>query len=690
MKRAATAIFIYLSMIYLSAFSVQAATHNDDTYNLTNENTQTTEQNNDTSILVKENQNASYIENGFIESNGLKFYYVNGKPLINQFKEIAGKTYYFGSDGRMFTYTNNINGNIYYFNANGQMQKGFRFINNEVQYYDTESGARRYGMIHHNNKLYYLQGTSMIKNDFVKEGKYYYYFNHEGEAVKGWQTIDNKRRYFSSQYNMFRNGFYVLGNDTYYFGDDGQMYTYTNNIGGKQYFFGSNGKMFKGLRIVNNQAQFYNRENGERTYGLVHDEGNMYYLNSEGLIKNKLIKEGKYYYYFNEYGKAHKGWLKLDNKIRYFSSQCNMFRNGFYQLQGETYYFGDDGNMYTYLNNINGDIYFFNVSGVMQIGKLKHGQTTYFFNEDGKGHTGIINMNEALEFYQKGILQINRWIQYQGNTYYAMEDGALATLRQNIFGAYYQFGKDGILEQGSWVKRNNKQYYYDNNNNKVTGWYYIDGLKYYFNQKGEMIGTGPVKKVIDISEHNKTVDWDTVKKQGDVDMVILRLGYGSELSQEDKQFARNVKELKRLNIPFAVYLYSYSESKIDAIAEAQNVHNILSKYGISKNTEIYYDLEHFTIGGQYIDVSKKQYEQIVTGFMQKIHSLGYKNAYVYSYKSYLETVLNSPIILPYVKWVAQYNEECTYTGTSYWGWQYTSNGSIPGISGRVDLNVWLK
>ena len=138
-------------------------------------------------------------------------------------------------------------------------------------------------------------------------------------------------------------------------------------------------------------------------------------------------------------------------------------------------------------------------------------------------------MNEALEFYQKGILQINRWIRYQGNTYYAMEDGALATLRQNIFGAYYQFGKDGILEQGSWVKRNNKQYYYDNNNNKVTGWYYIDGLKYYFNQKGEMIGTGPVKKVIDISEHNKTVDWDTVKKQGDVDMVILRLGYGSEL-----------------------------------------------------------------------------------------------------------------------------------------------------------------
>ena len=75
-------------MIYLSAFSVQAATHNDDTYNLTNENTQTTEQNNDTSILVIENQNASYIENGFIESNGLKFYYVNGKPLINQFKEI--------------------------------------------------------------------------------------------------------------------------------------------------------------------------------------------------------------------------------------------------------------------------------------------------------------------------------------------------------------------------------------------------------------------------------------------------------------------------------------------------------------------------------------------------------------------------------------------------------------------------
>lgn len=39
----------------------------------------------------------------------------------------------------------------------------------------------------------------------------------------------------------------------------------------------------------------------------------------------------------------------------------------------------------------------------------------------------------------------------------------------------------------------------------------------------------------------------------------------------------------------------------------------------------------------------------------------------------------------YVDWVAEYNETCKYDA-DYSMWQYTSSGSVPGVSGRVDIS----
>lgn len=38
-------------------------------------------------------------------------------------------------------------------------------------------------------------------------------------------------------------------------------------------------------------------------------------------------------------------------------------------------------------------------------------------------------------------------------------------------------------------------------------------------------------------------------------------------------------------------------------------------------------------------------------------------------------------------WLAQYRSSCTYGG-SYQMWQFTESGSIPGISGNVDMSAW--
>lgn len=73
-------------------------------------------------------------------------------------------------------------------------------------------------------------------------------------------------------------------------------------------------------------------------------------------------------------------------------------------------------------------------------------------------------------------------------------------------------------------------------------------------------------RVIDVSEHQGTINWDAVK--GHIDGAILRCGYGDNIaSQDDKQWKRNADECTRLGIPFGVYIYSYATS--DAQAKSQ-------------------------------------------------------------------------------------------------------------------------
>lgn len=50
--------------------------------------------------------------------------------------------------------------------------------------------------------------------------------------------------------------------------------------------------------------------------------------------------------------------------------------------------------------------------------------------------------------------------------------------------------------------------------------------------------------------------------------------------------------------------------------------------------------------------------------------------------------LNSSLIKSNPIWVAQYYSVCQYD-EPHIGWQYSSKGSIPGISGNVDLNIFF-
>ena len=64
------------------------------------------------------------------------------------------------------------------------------------------------------------------------------------------------------------------------------------------------------------------------------------------------------------------------------------------------------------------------------------------------------------------------------------------------------------------------------------------------------------------------------------------------------------------------------------------------------------------------------------------------DAMLYSSKYYLDNVWDTTDENNKV-WLAHYTEKTNYQG-NYYMWQLTSNGSIPGIEGYVDINVLYK
>ena len=179
-------------------------------------------------------------------------------------------------------------------------------------------------------------------------------------------------------------------------------------------------------------------------------------------------------------------------------------------------------------------------------------------------------------------------------------------------------------------------------------------------------------KVIDVSYHNGKIDWAKVKASG-VDGAIIRCGYGDNIvSQDDEQWKRNADECTRLGIPFGTYLYSYAKSDAQAKSEAEHVLRLVKGYKLSY--PVYYDLEEHGTESGAVERAKI--------FCEAIEAAGYW-AGIYCNKSWWDNYLNS-LGNTYTKWIARYNDTLGMDGVDMW--QYTSSGSVSGISERVDMN----
>lgn len=237
--------------------------------------------------------------------------------------------------------------------------------------------------------------------------------------------------------------------------------------------------------------------------------------------------------------------------------------------------------------------------------------------------------------------------------------------------------------KNGFYDENASTYYYENDV-KVTGLKNIDGVNHYFSPSGKYLGTTKVK-VVDVSYYQGDINWDAFASESDCYGVILRLGYYDTL---DKKFERNINEVKRLGIPYGIYLFSYSTTLTGAKKEAVFTNSMIDKYDLNPTLGIYYDIESWSSsnGSSSNEISKDMYDNIVKTYVDEV-SNHVNNSYkvkVYSGRWYAMNRLGS-VSKSYVDWVAEYNSTLKYDGP-YSMWQYTSKGSVPGITGNVDIS----
>ena len=172
---------------------------------------------------------------------------------------------------------------------------------------------------------------------------------------------------------------------------------------------------------------------------------------------------------------------------------------------------------------------------------------------------------------------------------------------------------------------------------------------------------------VDISEHNGAVDFAALTQAG-VKFAILRLGYGSDYtSQDDAQFAQNVRKAEAAGMPWGAYLYSYAKDASMAQSEARHALRLLQ--GRKPLYGVWYDVEDSQIAGADLVATCQT-------FCAAMEVAGLY-AGIYASLSWLTTKLNSPQLDPYDKWVAQWNSACTYP-KPYGIWQYTDRLAIGG------------
>lgn len=213
----------------------------------------------------------------------------------------------------------------------------------------------------------------------------------------------------------------------------------------------------------------------------------------------------------------------------------------------------------------------------------------------------------------------------------------------------------------------------------------IDALKKQISQ-----GQPPehVGKIIDVSEWQGVIDWNAVIKD-DVSLSIIRVQDGS--SHQDLKYMENIQKCISAGGKYAVYAYFRAVSTADAQQEAQDFYDRVQRVVAGKQQPVFYalDIESVEMGG-----NASMMRAGVEAYMNKLNALGIPDSKIVLYiANHLYDRFNLNVARPGAIWIPSYGlDDGTLANSTKPTHpcdlhQYTSKGSVNGITGNVDMNA---
>ena len=213
----------------------------------------------------------------------------------------------------------------------------------------------------------------------------------------------------------------------------------------------------------------------------------------------------------------------------------------------------------------------------------------------------------------------------------------------------------------------------------------------YINDRPVYVGTGyTVKKGIDVSEHQKEIDWDAVKTQN-FDFCYVRIGrrgYTEGGLFEDAYFKKNMEGARRCGMELGVYFFSQAINVAEAIEEANWVLERIRTYNIT--LPITFDWEKVDAeDARTADLDSVRLTDCAVAFCETIRRAGYTPCVYYNrttgyYRYDLSRLTN------YDVWYALPCSPPDIIHPSFYYkldmWQYSLTGQVPGINMETDLD----
>ena len=237
----------------------------------------------------------------------------------------------------------------------------------------------------------------------------------------------------------------------------------------------------------------------------------------------------------------------------------------------------------------------------------------------------------------------------------------------------------------------NSQYYFIPIDRELAqSQFRTENLSFLENGEAQYIVDGQVisHKGIDVSKHQRAIDWNLVAQDG-VEFAFIRVGnrgYGAEgRLVEDEYFVDNIEGAQAAGIKVGVYFYSQAITEEEVLEEANFVLERIAPYQL--DCPVVYDAEKVTnTNGRMNNISLEDCTKHTLLFCQTIENAGYTPMIYYNLQWAVQK-LDPPMLEKYDKWFAAYETDNPYYPYEYKVWQYSVKGQVQGINGNVDLNI---